>query len=247
MAIGIRCAVLGTNTGGSATVSANTVNRFQGTAPQAGDLALNIYFNNFYTLANMGTPSGGPTWSAITNGTADAGTNGAHIKSYTGPVTSGGDFTASATESGSADEEKGMLIVVLSGADTTTPIDVAANATGTSDNSNICPSASPATSDAWLFCFTNSGGGNQAASYTHPGGMTELQDNTIGSGESCASAYEQLAASGATGTRTFTPSTAVPYAAVTITVRTATGGAPPVGAKVYLPKYYVALRRSHNW
>ena len=119
MAIASRNWVLGANTGGSATVSADTTSG-TGSTPQAGDLCVVIYCNDYYALADMGTPSvtagSSFTLTAVTNGTADNGNLNAHIKCYTGTVAANGHFTVSATETGSADEEKGMFVWVLSGA-----------------------------------------------------------------------------------------------------------------------------------
>jgi hypothetical protein len=221
VSVGIRCAVLGGTTGNP--VSANTASRFTGTQPQSGDRAILIYFNNYFNLSNMGTPSGGPTWNTFTNNTADAGADNAHIKAYHGNVTSNADFTASATETGSADEEKGILIIVLSGVDASTTIDIAAVATATSDNDQICPSVDPVSTDGFAIWFVSSGTGAASASYTHPGGTTELTEIHIGSGLSGSCAYEQLASSNATGTRTFSATSATPYAAISIVVKTASG------------------------
>lgn len=228
MAIASRIWVVGGDTGGSATVSADTTSG-TGTTPQAGDLAVVIYFNDYYALADMGTPSvtAGTsfTLTAVTNGTADAGSPNAHAKCYTGTVAANGHFTVSATETGSHDEEKGILVWVLSGADTSTPIDGgasgAANNTGTSDNNQAAPSVSPSGSDAFLICHTNSGTGAASASYTPPSGMTELTEYHIGSGLSGSVASLQLAASGATGTKTFLAASATPYAAVSLAIKTA--------------------------
>lgn len=231
MAIASRIWVVGTNTGSSATVSADTTSG-TGTTPQTGDLCVVIYCNDYYALSNMGTPSvtagSSFTLTAVTNGTADNGNLNAHVKCYTGTVAANGHFTISATESGSADEEKSILVWVLSGADTATPIDGgssgAANNVGTSTASQDAPSVTPSGSDAFLICHVNSGTGAAAASYTHPTGMTELTEIHVG-GLSGDVAYLQLAASGATGTKTFTASTATPYAAVSLAIKTASSGA----------------------
>lgn len=225
MAVAIRNWVLGTNNGSSATVSANTASG-TGSTPQAGDLAIVVYGNNYYAFSNMGEPSGGPTWSAITNGSADAGNLLAHIKSYTGTVGSSANFTVSATETGSADEEKYMLVIVLSGADTSTPIDGGASGAvgsfGSSTDVQVVAAVTPTGSDAWLLSLVSSGGGSAAASYTHPSGMTELTELHVG-GLSGTFSYQQLAASGSTGTRTHTADsgTAVPWAGLSIAIKTA--------------------------
>lgn len=221
MAIGIRTVATGTDTGSTASVSATTT----GTTPVTGDLALVLYRNDYYTLATMGTPSGGSiTWNAITGATADGGTNLAHLKAWWGVVASTAHFTVTATETGAHDEEKALDIWVLSGADTTTPIDASAGSSGASTTSQDAPTVSPSTADAFLIVTVGSGGGSAAASYTHPAGTTEQYEIHVG-GLSGSVAYQQLSASGATGVRNFTASTAVPFAACSIAIKTASAGA----------------------
>jgi len=225
MAVAIRSVTVGTNNGSSATVSATTSE--SPSATQVGNLVVVVYCNDYYTLAAMGTPTatGSPILSAITNGTADAGTNHAHIKSYTYVANTAGAQVISATETGSADEEKAIVAWVLSGADTTTPVDVAANGFSASAQAlNNAPSCSPGTSDAFLIGHVNSGGGASAASYGTPGSMTERYEIHVG-GLSGVGATEQLAASGATGVRAFDPNSDVEFAAVSIAIRTASASA----------------------
>lgn len=222
MAIAVRSVTVGTDTGASATVAATTP-----TTTQVGDLLVVGYSNDFYTLAAMGTPTctGSPTLTAVTSGTADGGSGEGHIKTYTAVANTAGANTVTVTETGTHDEEKAMVIYVLTGADTTTPVDAAANLVGTpiNDNQNA-PSASPATSDALLICFNNSGPSGNSA-YGTPAPMTEQYEIHVG-GMSGVGATEQLAASGATGVRTFTcvPGNNILWVAVSIAIRTAAGG-----------------------
>lgn len=101
MAVDVRTIASGIST--SATVSATS----DGT-PVAGDLALIIHGNDFYSLATMPAPTG-TNLGAITQvvgATADGGTNAAHIKTYWAVVQANGAVSASVTETGSADEDK---------------------------------------------------------------------------------------------------------------------------------------------
>lgn len=227
MAIAIR--------GGTPLTVITTSNPISGTLtgtrqPQAGDLLLIIHGNDFYALSNMPTPTvGGSTTGvgAVSGGSADAGTNHAHIKSYTFAVGSTGDLTVSVTETGSGDEDKSLVVYVLSGADTSTPTDGAAgNFNISATTTHDAPSVSPGSSDAFLVCHDNSGGGSSASSYTPPSGMTEQYDAQVG-GISHTGATLQLSASGATGTKTFTPSGSVEYATISVAIRTASGAAAP--------------------
>lgn len=193
--------------------------------PNANDVLVIIHFNDFYDLANMATPTVGGSTSgvtAITNGTYDRGSSQTHGKSYTYVVGSTGDLTVSATETGSADEEKALAVYVLSGVDTSTPIDAADNAISSiDDTSPDCPSVSPTSSDAFLICHVSEFG--DAGSYTPPGGMTEQYDD--GGSLSFTGATQQLSASGATGTKTFTSANSQGWGCLSIAVKT--GGAPP--------------------
>jgi hypothetical protein len=195
--------------------------------PNAGDVLVIIHFNDFYDLSNMPTPTVGGSSTgvtAITNGTADQGASAAHAKSYTFVVGSTGDLTVSVTETGSADEEKGLAVYVLSGVDTATPVDIAGNnVDSASDFDQIAPSVSPTSSDAYLICHTNSFTGT-TGTYTPPGGMTEAYDLATGN-LNASGATEQLSASGATGTRTFTSTQLI--TSVNLSIAAKTGGAPP--------------------
>ncbi|MGR6922555.1 hypothetical protein ACU635_50590 [[Actinomadura] parvosata] len=220
----IRSVTAGTNNGSSPTVTATTPS--EGDVAQAGDVLLIIHGNDFYEFANMGTPEvspGSPTLTPVPNGSADSGATGAHIRSYTATVASGGAQTVSVTESAPGDEDKCLVVYVLAGADAANPVDVAAGATGTPATAQPAPSVTTTTADALLICHNNSGGGASTASYTTPGGMVEQYETHVG-GMSSVGATEQLVAAGATGTRTFTAASSVPWAGVTIAIRSAAGG-----------------------
>jgi hypothetical protein len=199
--------------------------------PQSGDLLVIIHGNDFYAATAMPTPTVGGSTSgvaAISGGSADAGTNHGHIKSYTYPVGSAGDLTVSVTETGSGDEDKCLEVYVLAGADLVTPTDGALGGFNTAATVNHdAPSISPSSANAFLICHTNTGGGSSASSYTPPSGMSEQYDAQVG-GISHTGATLQLSSSGATGTKTFTPSGSVEYAAISIAIRTASGGATPI-------------------
>jgi hypothetical protein len=189
-----------------------------------------IHGNDFYAATAMPTPTVGGSTSgvaAISGGSADAGTNHGHVKSYTYPVGSAGDLTVSVTETGSGDEDKCLEVYVLAGADLVTPTDGALGGFNTAATVNHdAPSISPSSANAFLICHTNTGGGSSASSYTPPSGMSEQYDAQVG-GISHTGATLQLSSSGATGTKTFTPSGSVEYAAISIAIRTASGATAP--------------------
>lgn len=236
MAVAIR----GTNpvTAGVDTPATVSVTLSGSSQPQTGDLLLIIHCNDFYTLANMPTPTVGGSTSGVTNILdCDSGTNGAHARVWRYAVTSGGsDLTVSVTETGSADEDKAMIVYVLSGADNTT-IDASGSAIDTGSTTHNCPSITTTTSDAYLICHTNTGGGASgggAGSYTHPSGMTETVDNAFTAGMHVGGAVLQLSASGATGTKTFTPGSSVSDQA-NVSVAIKTGGAAAADSSAWTP------------
>jgi hypothetical protein len=224
VAISVRSVTVGTNDGSSTSVSATTP-----ASTQTGDLLVIAHSNDFYTLGAMPTPTctGSPTLTAITNGTADGGTGEGHIKTYTAVANTGGANTVTVTETGTADEEKAMTVYVLTGADTATPVDAAANSApaGTSDVQDN-PGVTCSTSNAFLMCFNNSGPAANSAYGSPASPFVEQYEIHIG-GMSGVGGTEQLSASGATGVRTFTcvPGNNIRWVAVTVAIRTASGGA----------------------
>lgn len=196
--------------------------------PQTGDLLVIIHGNDFYTLANMPTPTvGGSTTgvTAVSGATADAGSSQGHVKAYYYIVTSTGNLTVTVAETGTADEEKVLAVYVLTGADITTVID-GTGGQGASASTTVSwtiAAVSPTTSNAYLIAHANSGGGVNATGITMPAGMTQTYNSTVGASMGYAGATTQLASSGSTGTKTFSPSGVTPYAGVMLAVLTASG------------------------
>lgn len=193
--------------------------------PQAGDVLIIIHGNDYYDITNLVTPTvGGSTTgvTAITGATVDAGSLTSHAKCWYYVVGSTGDLTVSETESGAGDEEKLLVVYVLSGADTSTVIDAAGGTfSATTTTSPLAPSVSPTSPDAFLICHTHPIG-SPADPYTPPSGMTESYDTTDGGHNiSLAGATVQLSASGATGTKTFGSFGSRGYVGLSIAVLTA--------------------------
>lgn len=226
MAVTIRGTVQTNTQTASATLSLSLTGAQQ---PNAGDVLYIVHQNDFWLASSMPTPTvGGSTTGVVSVASADGGSDAAHIKSYRFTVGSTGDLTVAVTETGSADEEKLLAVFVLVGVDTTTPLDgTPAGATG-AGTSHTAPSITDvATSDAYMICNANSGGGVSAGAYTPPGGMTEQYDVLVGGAMSTTGATQQLAASGATGTRVFTAASSG-WAATSAAFRTASAGAATV-------------------
>ena len=229
MAIAIRGTTPATTSGNGATVSITLTGAQQ---PQAGDVLLIIHCNDFYALTNMPTPTVAGSTSGVTatGASADAGTNLAHIKSYTYVVGSSGDLTVAVTETGAGDEEKALIVYVLSGADTTTPVDVAVGAVYTLLGISFmrAPSVSPTSSDAYLICHTNNGPSGAGTPVTPPTGMAETYDLYVTSVMATAGAVLQLSASGATGVKDFDTVNAVDHVGISVAIKTgAPAAAPP--------------------
>lgn len=227
MVVAIRGTTPATTSGTGDPISVSLTGARQ---PNTGDVLLIVHANNFYDLSNMATPTVGGSSTgvtAITNGTADGGTGAAHAKSYTYVVGSTGDLAVAVDETGTADEDKLLVAYVLSGVDTTTPVDVAGSTyVGTGEDPHIAPSVSPTSGDAFLVCHV--GAAADTSPYTPPGTMTETYDFNVGPFCSGTGAVQQLSASGATGTRSFDAAFSNTYLALTIAVKTATGPPPPV-------------------
>jgi hypothetical protein len=220
------------NNTGTATVGGTLTGAQQ---PQAADVLIIIHCNDFYASSAMPTPTvGGSTTgvTAISGGSFSSSSVLGSIKSYYYVVGSTGDLAVSVTESAPGDEEKNLIVYVLSGADTSTVIDgTAASGNDTSSQSNqIAPSVTPSASNSYLICHINTLGGSGGGSYTPPSGMTETVDAVTGGVTSVTNAIQQLAASGATGTKTFVSSGAAPYQAMSFAVLTASSSRAPGAA-----------------
>lgn len=223
MAIGIRSITYSTTASNPIT----TVTSESPAATQVGDLVVVIHGNDFYALSNMPTPTatGSPAVTAVTGGAADGGSNEAHVKAYTYTANTGGAQTVSVTETGSADEEKCLIVYVLSGANTGTPIDVAGNnATAANEDPWVLSSVSPTSTDAFLIAHVNTNAVSSGVDAV-PGSMTQQYRETTNVPKP-AGATEQLSASGATDTRSFDATVSRPWAGVLIAINTSSAVAP---------------------
>lgn len=218
----LRSVSTGNDGGVSATVTAVT----PGTT-QIGDVVVVFHSNDFYALSNMVAPTatGSPTMNAVLNATADGTATGSHIKTWWYVANTGGAQTVSATETGTHDDDKALALWVYANADTTNPIDDSSNTVVTvSSGTNIVTGVSPTSATAQLAIHLHTSNSAGTASYTPPGSMTEQYD--IAAFTRFTGASESLSASGATGTRTFTPASSVPFVAVAVAIKGAAGASP---------------------
>lgn len=208
------------NTGGTA-VNPHTVTTSESPTPTAiGDLVVVLDFNDFYALSAMGTPvaTGSPAMNAIPGATLDLGSSSGHIKGWYYYANTAGAQVISSTETGAHDEEKGLIAWVLGGAAASSPVDDATTTSGTAINP-IASSVSPTTSDAYVLVATISISGNLSVGpYTTPSPL--IEDAELSVDLDGVFAHAQLAASGATGTFTFTGNLSQPYGSVTIAIKT---------------------------
>lgn len=112
------------------------------------------------------------------------------------------------------------ICACYSGVDTTTPLDVAATTVGsnTAGTSIVVPAVSPTHTNTMLHSGVGEGATNRTI--TNPTGMTSITEVT--SGRRQEAAWQAIAATGSTGTRTWTFSGTAVYNAYMVPLRAAT-------------------------
>lgn len=207
------------------------------TAPQVGDTACLVQWNDYYAASNLQTPTGGLTWTLQV--TADGGTNARHVKVWTAPITSAGAQTVTVNSS-TTDEERYAALFILVGAVSYDAAGTFTDAAATS-TSHVAPSVTTTSTDGILICtwFAFS-----AINYTMPGSMTGYTEYDVGGSCTYRGASEALSAAGGTGTRTATSSVSAVYSAHSFALKGAGGGATAIPGR---PQLYVPRRRAANW
>ncbi len=199
----------------SGGASGANVTLVTGTATAAGDILVAFHGNNFYTASQLLTPTGtAGTWLTATTG--DNGSNSAHVKIWTRKVTVDGAQTV--TVAPAVDEEHSIHLFVVSGADQTTWVDVAAGSNGASSTSHIAPTVDPTVFNALLLVGAQS---TSLGNYTIPStlGMAKQMEVDVGGFCTSATGAEVLGNDAPTGTRTFTLTAAGAYASASIALR----------------------------
>jgi hypothetical protein len=209
----------------SAGVNTSSINL---TTPAAavGDLLLIIFGNDWDILSNMTLTSINPSATAteITNFRADGGTNSAHMKAWYAPVTTAGAVTVTTDDVYNAGDEKFLAVFILSGADTTSPVDGSANGGAlTSSTTPTTPSVSPSGTVSLLFGVVQTDGINNGfgAVFTPPIGMSLQYNITDGAFARMAGITQQLSASGATGAKAFESDKSVSWVAASVAIKSA--------------------------
>lgn len=184
-------------------------------ATSVGDILVAFHGNNFYTAAQMLTPTGtAGTWTVAATG--DNGSSSAHQKIWTRKVAVDGAQTV--TVAPAVDEEHTIHLVVVSGADQTTWVDVAAGGNGATSTSHIAPTVDPTVFNALLLVGAQS---TSLGNYTIPGtfGMRMLSEVDVGGFCTSGAAAEVLGNDANTGTRTLTLTVTGAYASTSIALR----------------------------
>lgn len=183
-----------------------------------GDLLLAVHYQDPDGAPASQTASG---WTQV-GSTQDNGNGSTKLwrKAASGEgasYTFGGDGSASSV----------VIVIRIDGHNAGSPIDVTGTfGTGSTSTSHVSPSVSPAGSDSLLVCGAYGlVAGAQTVTYTAPGSMTERADlQPPGTWIVGTLATEALAASGATGTRTFNSSASKPWNAFAVAIASAAGG-----------------------
>jgi hypothetical protein len=196
MAISIREVV--TDVAISTTASVST-----GAGTQATDLLVAVGMSEFYNLSGntFGPPTGGG-WTV--QATAELAGDNTKIRLWT--KTAPGGATQVDLDP-MIDEGIALAVLVLEGADLGAPVEDAdgAASSAATPSVHVAPSIDPTSADAFLLCAAASAVFGGVAVYTPPGSMAEqFEVGTAGGGSATfTAAVEQLAAAGATGTRSF--------------------------------------------
>jgi hypothetical protein len=176
-----------------------------GASDAVGDAIYLVQANNFYTLANLQTPTGTAVGGAWTlQHSYDSGTNTLHTKVWRGIITNATGTVVVNFATAPPDEERYSAVYVFAGAATTssTPAGVPV----ASSTSFPAPSCTPGSADDCLIAWYATQSTN--LNFTMPGApFTALPEyDLVSGGNTYRGGYESLSSAAATGTRTATAS-----------------------------------------
>lgn len=194
MAITVVQAIAGFADSANSSVTVGT----GGPTVEAGDFLVMLRSTDDDGLSNFGTPtsgSGSGPWSLQIQTNSGANTG---AQAWTAPVSTGGSKLITSVYSGSGDN--GYCVFVLRNQHGTTPVDDTTSLSGATLTACALPSMDATDVDD---LYVAGWGHRLSSGITKPASMT-LVDAFVGFGGSHCFAYEQLSASGATGTRTAT-------------------------------------------
>src|SRR3954465_15397653 len=176
-----------------------------GASDAVGDAVYLVQANNFYTLANLQTPTGTAVGGAWTlQHSYDSGTNTLHTKVWRGIITNATGTVVVNFATAPPDEERYSAVYVFSGAATTSSTPAAAPVA--SSTSFPAPSCTPGSANDCLIAWYATQSTN--FNFTMPGApFTALPEyDLVSGGNTYRGGYESLSSAAATGTRTATGS-----------------------------------------
>ena len=182
-----------------------TITATFGAAPTSGNLLVACLFGYAEQLSHLAAPATGLTWTERDT-ESDAGST-RFGKVWT--ATADGALSSFVfRNTNGAYDYLGLVIIEVSGHDTSTPIDaIASGKSASSDTTADCPSISPTGSDSLLIGFACHNGFTAAARTCSWSAGTERADfQRADQYDNYTAMTQALAASGATGTRTSTVS-----------------------------------------
>jgi hypothetical protein len=229
---------------GEASTWSNTVGSQMSLACPAstavGDTVLLLHADDFYTAAALTTPTGTAVSTWNLQHTYDGGSDLSHCKVWTGLVTTGGASTVIANST-NTDEERYAQIIVFG---PNVAYDVAASSVVASSTSYVNPAVTAAGADDVLVNLAGVTVGGDI-NFTMAASMTALTERDGTGFATWRTAYEQLSASGSTGTRTHTASAA--RAGFVVTVAMKSTGAAAVTAQKAAPRNRARINRAYFW
>jgi hypothetical protein len=223
------------------TAGANTPSVSTPAGTQVGDIILCICANDWFTAATLLTPTGTAASSWTLQHTYDGGSNANHVKVWTAPAIAAGAQTVNYAYGtpGDGSEERYIQIIVF---DANVAFDAAVSSTISASTAFTSPTVNAAGIDDVLVVNVGTNGAAGVSNFTMDAALTILTERDVGTFSTLRSGYQQLSASGATGTRTNTCSVARTGHALSVTMKSA--------ALVYEPQQpqpYTARRRASLW
>ena len=216
MAISVRSVT--TDMVGGASVSVTTP------SAQTGDLIVVILSSDFYDTSAFQIDSITPSVTLNAVAGLTVSNSDANIKVWWGVAGSNTTYAVQGS-TGHSDEEKAIAVYLLSGADTSSPIDGTNTATFASNGNVTVPAISPSSSNAFMLVHVQQQGAGNDNVYGLPGTLSQQYSDTDGTFSRILGASRQLSASGSTGTFTITQSrTDVKWGLSVFGVKTASGG-----------------------
>lgn len=194
---------------GASQVASGTAASFSCTKPTStaqGDVLVAFHGADAGTLAELGTPTGGATWTLLASRARDDGT-GAGSKVWWKVAGASEPSTYGFTQNSGADGA--VSIVAVQNGSTNTPV-VAQTGGITSGTSKATPSTTPNGSDDFeIRCVLLHAPGASGLTCTPPSGYTEQTDVESQQYALCSTATKALTSNAATGTQNFTISASV--------------------------------------